>query len=495
MTAPAVAPPRDPGPPVARPPASRWMPVGLAIVLVGALTLRLVRLGDGLWFDEIQTLVEHARLPVGQIVTTFASQNQHPLYSLLAHASMAVLGESATALRLPAVLFGVLGVWGLYRLGGQVLRPAEGLLVAALLAVAAPHIWFSQNARGYTGLLAGALFGTEAFRRLLKEEEAGWGVVGVYAGTVGLSIYLHSTAAFLLAAHGLIWLVLRRHLPHRGRRAFAALLGAGLLAILCYAPVLPRLIPTLLGEPHPATAVPETIAWKSPLWLVGETLAVLARAVPGGYAGLGVGAIVGLAGLAWFWRHDRVTLALFLLPAVVTVLVVVGLHHNLWPRFFFFSAGFALIIGVRGAVSLSERAAGDRGRTLALAGGALAVLGGVLLSPRAWGPKQDYESAVYFVESNAAPGDARVVVDLTILPVQQWLGRDWPAVNTVDDLARETSTHRRTWVLTTFPIRLRSIAPELSSWLQQRYDTMAVFHGSVSGGDIAVLASRPGASE
>ena len=465
------------------------------VVLVLALALRLVRLGDGLWFDEIQTLVEHARLPVAQIVTTFASQNQHPLYSLLAHGSMAALGESAAALRLPAVLFGVLGVWGLFRLGGQVMRPAEGLLVAALLAVAAPHIWFSQNARGYTGLLAGALFGTEAFRRLLTDREAGWGVVALYAGSVGLSIYTHSTAAFLLAAHGLIWLVLRRRLPQGGRRVFAALLGAGLLATLCYLPVLPALIPTLVGEPHPATAVPATIAWKSPLWLVGEMLAVLARAVPGGYVGLGIGAVVGLAGLGWFWRHDRVTLALFLLPAVVTVVVVVGLHHNLWPRFFFFSAGFGLIIGVRGAVSLCERLAGDRGRSLALAGGALAVVGGLLLVPRAWGPKQDYVSAVNFVESNAAPADARVVVDLTILPVQQWLGRNWPAAGTVDELEHQAAAHPRTWVLTTFPIRLQSVAPELARWLQTHYDTMAVFHGSVNGGDIAVLASRPGAGE
>ncbi len=495
MAAPAIAPPPASETLAANPPASRWMTVGLLVVLALALTLRLVRLGEGLWFDEIQTLVEHARLPIAQIVTTFASQNQHPLYSLLAHGSMAALGESAAALRLPAVLFGVLGVWGISRLGGQVMRPAEGLLLAALLAVAAPHIWFSQNARGYSGLLAGALFGTEAFRRLVKDREAGWGVAGMYAGSVGLSIYTHSTAAFLLAAHGLIWLVLRRRLPHGGRLAFAALLGAGLLAALCYGPVLSNLIPTLVGEPHPTTAVPATIVWKSPLWLVGELQAVLARAVPGGYAGLGLGAVVGLAGLGWFWRHDRMTLALFLLPAVVTVVVVVGLRHNLWPRFFFFSGGFALIIGVRGAVSLCERVAGDRGRTLALVGGAFAVLGGLVLAPRAWGPKQDYESAVRYVEQHAAPADARVVVDLTILPVQQWLSRDWPAVGSVSELENQAATHPRTWVLTTFPIRLQSVAPELTGWLQERYDTMAVFHGTVNGGDIAVLASRPGAGE
>ena len=137
----------------------------------------------------------------------------------------------------------------------------------------------------------------------------------------------------------------------------------------------------------------------------------------------------------------------------------------------------------------------ELGRALALAGGALAVLGGLVLAPRAWGPKQDYESAVRYVEQNAAPADARVVVDLTILPVQQWLSRDWPAVGSIAELESQATTHPRTWVLTTFPIRLQSVAPELTGWLQQHYDTMAVFHGTVNGGDIAVLASRPGAGE
>ena len=50
----------------------------ILLALVGlALILRFIALGDGLWFDEIQTLVDYARLPAGQVVTTFDSQNNH----------------------------------------------------------------------------------------------------------------------------------------------------------------------------------------------------------------------------------------------------------------------------------------------------------------------------------------------------------------------------------------------------------------------------------
>jgi hypothetical protein len=51
----------------------------VAMLVMVAAALRLYDLGDGLWYDEITTLVQYVRLPVGQILTTFDSQNQHVL--------------------------------------------------------------------------------------------------------------------------------------------------------------------------------------------------------------------------------------------------------------------------------------------------------------------------------------------------------------------------------------------------------------------------------
>src|SRR5205807_7011676 len=73
-----------------RPLALAWAPQGhepLGMVLVVGLialiglALRLPHLGDGLWLDEILTLVDYVRMPLAGIVTTFDNQNQHLLYS------------------------------------------------------------------------------------------------------------------------------------------------------------------------------------------------------------------------------------------------------------------------------------------------------------------------------------------------------------------------------------------------------------------------------
>ncbi len=109
---------------------TRWAVI--AVVLLG-LGLRLPGLNQGLWFDEIQTLVEYVRIPMSQILTTFDSQNQHVLYSLSARAVASLTGESAWALRLPAVLFGTASLWATWWLGRQVAGWREGLLAAALL--------------------------------------------------------------------------------------------------------------------------------------------------------------------------------------------------------------------------------------------------------------------------------------------------------------------------------------------------------------------------
>ena len=71
-------------------------------LLAAATVVRLIDLNDGPWFDKLLTIVRYVRLPLGQILTTFDTKNQHVLYSILAHGSVALFGESIWALRLPA---------------------------------------------------------------------------------------------------------------------------------------------------------------------------------------------------------------------------------------------------------------------------------------------------------------------------------------------------------------------------------------------------------
>jgi 4-amino-4-deoxy-L-arabinose transferase-like glycosyltransferase len=79
----------------------------LALFASAALVLRAIGLDSGLWYDEIITLVDSVRAPLYSIVTEFPGNNQHTLFSVLAHISTGVFGEHAWSVRLPSLVFGV----------------------------------------------------------------------------------------------------------------------------------------------------------------------------------------------------------------------------------------------------------------------------------------------------------------------------------------------------------------------------------------------------
>lgn len=477
--------------PPAAPPEPLWrqaaLPLGACLAL--ALALRLPGLNDGLWYDEIETLVEYVRRPLLAILTTFDSKNQHLFYSVLGHLSVSAFGESAAALRAPAVLLGLASLVAFYRLAATWAPRDEAWIGTAALAVSYHHVWFSQNARGYTGLLLFTLLATRAFRGLLSASVGQGREVLAYGVWMALAAYTHFTAALVGVAHALVAAAVVVARRRRGgpvpRPALVGLGAAVGLGALCYLPVLPQVVNTLLG-PSPFAA---STTWQSPLWLLAETARGLGRGVPGGWAALAVGLLVTGLGLWSWWRQDRVATALMILPAGVTAVVVLALGHNLWPRFFFFSAGFAVMLAVRGGFELLERVLAARGRPVARALAGLVLAASAATVPRAWGPKQDYEGAARFVDAARSPNDAVAVVDLTVYPYTRYLGRDFPVLTGLDSLIALEERHSRTWVLYTFPIRLAAVQPEIWQRLTSAYDTAAVFPGTVGDGAVVVMRS------
>ncbi len=63
---------------------------------------------------------------------------------------VAIFGAQEWAIRLPSVIFGTATIPAIYWVSRQALSRRASLCVALLLAVSYHHIFFSQNARGYT---------------------------------------------------------------------------------------------------------------------------------------------------------------------------------------------------------------------------------------------------------------------------------------------------------------------------------------------------------
>ena len=144
------------------------------------------RLDSDLWIDEIGSFQYAMSVTVGELFRTYSSPNQHLMNSLLERLSVAAFGEHDWAIRLPAAVFGIATVPAMYWLARPIMRGWQSLAVAFLTAVSYHHIWFSQNARGYSGYLLFSVLATGALWRLVETRQRRW--IALYAVSAVLAL-------------------------------------------------------------------------------------------------------------------------------------------------------------------------------------------------------------------------------------------------------------------------------------------------------------------
>lgn len=501
-------------------PETRASLVMLAALLAAAFLLRLPNLGQGLWFDEIETLISYAREPLARILTTFHSRNQHMLYSLLAHASLVTFGESAWALRLPAMLLGVASLWAVYHLARLLTRQEEAVFAIALLTVSYHHVWFSQNARGYTALMLCTVVASTILVRLLAAVDnrvaAAWG----YGAVMALGIFTHATAVFVVIAHALIWAACwwRARSRPAPSAVWLPLLGfvlAATLSLLLYARVLPQLVRAVVPKralimrselaatkapvapriEAPPTYIPDRAQGADRMlrrirWFVKETANRLAIGVAGAWVTLAFAVIACLAGLWSYARQSPALLAVLVLPGIVALTLLFLMDQILFPRFFFFVLGFVVLIVVRGIYAAVQWLVGPRLRVVASSALAILCFASLFTVANAWAPKQNYEAARDFVRAHAAADDAVVVVSVASLAYLQYLREPWQIAYSGADLQRISAAHATTWVVYTMALELVARHPDMWRELQEGYTRAAVFPATVGDGEIYVAKSR-----
>jgi mannosyltransferase len=446
-----------------------------ASLFLAALLLRLPGLDGGLWFDEVWMLVDFVRAPLGKVLSSYPTDNHHPLYTLLAWGSARAFGQEPWSLRLPALLFGAASVAALYPFAARITSARTALLACALLAASPHHVFFSQNARGYTAMLFFALVASQAFhaRRPLLQGVA-----------LSLSIFAHLTGAFVAVGQLGAWALSRRGNRSPDRAPLVGVLIGAALSIALHAAMLPDMLRFFFLRQNPYAAKAE---WSSPLWTLLEAARSFGFGLAPGLLVLAAGLAIAILGLARLWKRDREAAWIVLLPPALCAVALVALGRNLWPRSFFFAAGFMALIAAEGGLAVLDRLLPRAADALAAA----LVVASLALVPRQWRlPKQDFAGARDYALSARAAGEPVLTVGLATFPYQEYYGGGFTAVDSREDLERELAGGRGALVITTFPIYLRSRRPDLARALEQRGREVRRFPGSVGDGDVIVLRVR-----
>src|SRR3989344_1689057 len=140
-------------------------------IFILALSLRLYRLAQvpvGLHGDEVgvgynaYSLLTTGRDEYGVNWPMVLRADIPPLNFYVTAASIGVLGKTDVAVRLPAVIYGVLGIWATYILTKKLFSPQIGLWASLFLALSPWHVQASRIAHeanlGVLLQMVGAIF-------------------------------------------------------------------------------------------------------------------------------------------------------------------------------------------------------------------------------------------------------------------------------------------------------------------------------------------------
>ncbi|NPV09746.1 MAG: hypothetical protein HPY83_17525 [Anaerolineae bacterium] len=371
------------------------------------LGLRLHRLGaESLWYDE--TVSAHlAAFPPAQAVQRTALDIHPPGYYLALGLWADADGTSEFALAFFSCLLGVALIALTYALARPVGGGAAAALAAALSALSAYSVWYSQEVRMYTLAAALACLLLLITTRMASGPSPWWPIWGVVAAGALYTLYY---TLFLLPALSLYWLVHACQAQRDRAGALARWAGAHLLALLLYLPWLPIAIRQALDPPVPP--------WRSPLvWTEalrqGAAALALGEAAPLRWWPLAA-ALVVVALLAPWARHVRRTEALLLASAFAlpwAFIILISLAQPLFhPRYLFPYSPFFL-----SSLAVTLRAFGPH-RSKRYVASALAlvfVVGNAMSLDRGWTQPEfradDLRGAVGELAESWVPGDVILV--------------------------------------------------------------------------------------
>lgn len=173
-------------------PTDRTTQVLLFLILGIAVYLRLHRLTfQSLWLDELYTMRECdpaiSWKETKDQVMSFEWKS--PVYFFAIKLFFGVFGYTPYVARLVSVVGGVLGVWAMFVLGREILSKRLGLICAFFCAINYFHIYYSQEARGYSFFFLFTAWSLIYFLRFVKSPSVNH---SAYLGLFSLlAVYMH----------------------------------------------------------------------------------------------------------------------------------------------------------------------------------------------------------------------------------------------------------------------------------------------------------------
>lgn len=211
------------------------------VIAIVAATFRIYGLqSKSLWTDEAWSL-QFAHLDVLQILQL--RDNNPPLHNLLMHFWVGTFGDTEFSIRFLSVIFGILSVIMIYRVGCLLFNAQVGVLSSILLGASVFHVQYSQEARHYTLVAFLSLLSFYFFVALLGRIGGKRRVAVGYVLSNALLLYTYPLASLVMFVQNVYAVTLFFLSPLRtGSLSIRKWLGLQFAVIMLFLPWLPILI-------------------------------------------------------------------------------------------------------------------------------------------------------------------------------------------------------------------------------------------------------------
>lgn len=330
-----------------------WQAAALAVIILAGVFARLVYLSRPMGHDESYTVMAFANTPLLNVLSDYHLPNNHIFHSLLVHASISLFGMAPWAVRLPALLAGLLTIPTGYLFTRRVYGQSAALPAAAALALFPALFDYATNARGYTLIALFTMLGLNLALYLKNHDNRlAWGLLVL---VMALGFW---TIPLMLYPAGLIWLwllgsSLLKDGSLRPGRMLRQLILAGLALVLLtgalYLPVVLRSGPGyVFNNPFIAPLTWAEFRETFPVRM-GEIWAGWSAGLPGWLVGLIVVG-VGLS-ILLHWKIASHRLPIQLTAAAWLAAEMLIARPNPYTRYFIFMLPLFLVWAAAGWVS------------------------------------------------------------------------------------------------------------------------------------------------
>ncbi len=376
----------------------------LTLVTLTGAWLRLFHLGSkGLWLDEGAT-VTLARMAWPQFVHVwwYGEASFQGAFFLLMRFWLH-LGQTEFWVRLPAAIFGIASIPLIYLLARKLVGVAPALAAAGIFAFSPTHVYYSQEARGYSMTILLVLVSSWFFARAVEENrESDWALWVLFSV---LAVYSHTFASLVMVAQACSLFFHKKPTP------WGRLIVHSLVILAMCAPE----ITYVLRVP------PGAVAFHGMPKATAKQLLHLALFLGGSGEKLIPSAILWIAAVMAIWREGKGKTAdgsfwrgMLIISWTIVPILLTGLASFFHPvfvqRYMIFSLPAAVMLASRGMVALPKR---RLGLWLVIA---LCVASVPTIFIRYRKPREDWRAPTNVVLSSAQSGDAVVIYPFYAIP-------------------------------------------------------------------------------